>query len=46
MSRKKSAPDGGKKISFFRFVAYGLPVMLLTVFISMIYVWLRYYYLA
>lgn len=33
----------GKKISFMRFVAYGLPIMLLTVFISMIYIWLRYY---
>jgi Na+/H+ antiporter NhaD/arsenite permease-like protein len=35
----------GKKISFMRFVAYGFPIMLLTVFISMIYVWLRYYVL-
>lgn len=35
----------GKKISFIRFVAYGLPIMLLTVFVSMIYVWLRYYLL-
>jgi Na+/H+ antiporter NhaD/arsenite permease-like protein len=35
----------GKKISFMRFVAYGLPIMLLTVFISMIYIWLRYYLL-
>jgi len=35
----------GKKISFVRFVAYGLPVMFLTVFISMIYVWVRYYLL-
>lgn len=33
----------GKKISFMRFVAYGLPIMLLTVFIAMIYIWLRYY---
>ena len=33
----------GKKISFFRFVAYGLPIMFLTVFISMVYVWCRYY---
>jgi Na+/H+ antiporter NhaD/arsenite permease-like protein len=33
----------GKKISFMRFVLYGLPIMLLTVFISMIYIWLRYY---
>ena len=33
----------GKRISFMRFVAYGLPIMLLTVFIAMIYIWLRYY---
>ncbi len=36
------AERAGKKISFMRFVAYGFPIMLLTVFISMIYVWLRY----
>ncbi len=35
----------GKKISFIRFLAYGIPIMILTVFISMIYVWLRYYVL-
>lgn len=40
------AERAGKKISFFRFVAYGLPVMILTVFISMIYVWARYYWLG
>ncbi|HEB76754.1 MAG TPA: hypothetical protein ENJ04_10405 [Nitrospirae bacterium] len=39
------AERAGKKISFMRFVAYGFPIMLLTVFISMIYVWLRYYVL-
>ena len=33
----------GKRISFLRFVTYGLPVMFLTVLIAMIYVWLRYY---
>jgi Na+/H+ antiporter NhaD/arsenite permease-like protein len=33
----------GKRISFMRFVAYGLPIMVLTVFIAMIYIWLRYY---
>lgn len=37
------AERAGRKISFVRFVAYGLPIMLLTVFIAMIYVWLRYY---
>ncbi|MCB2182570.1 MAG: ArsB/NhaD family transporter [Desulfobulbaceae bacterium] len=37
------AEKAGRKISFMKFVAYGAPIMLLTVFISMIYVWLRYY---
>jgi len=36
----------GKKISFLRFMAYGMPVMILTVALSTIYVWLRYYVLA
>ena len=40
------AEKSGHKISFMKFVAYGAPVMLLTVFISMIYVWLRYYAFA
>jgi len=35
----------GHKISFVRFLKYGTPVMLLTVFLSMIYLWLRYYVL-
>ncbi|MHB1350596.1 MAG: hypothetical protein C4563_10125 [Desulfobulbus sp.] len=35
----------GKRISFLRFVAYGLPIMFLTVIIATIYVWLRYYFL-
>jgi Na+/H+ antiporter NhaD/arsenite permease-like protein len=39
------AERAGRKISFMRFVAYGAPIMILTVFISMIYVWLRYYVL-
>ena len=39
------AERAGRRISFMRFVAYGFPIMLLTVFISMIYVWLRYYLL-
>ncbi len=39
------AERAGKKISFLRFMAYGMPVMILTVFISTIYVWLRYYVL-
>ena len=33
----------GHKITFLRFLKYGLPVMLLTVFLSMIYLVLRYY---
>ncbi|MBU0729876.1 MAG: ArsB/NhaD family transporter [Proteobacteria bacterium] len=37
------AEKAGRKISFMKFVAYGAPIMLLTVFISMIYIWLRYY---
>ncbi len=36
----------GKKISFMKFTAYGMPIMITTVFISTIYVWLRYYVLA
>lgn len=35
----------GKKISFMKFMAYGMPIMILTVFISTIYIWLRYYVL-
>jgi Na+/H+ antiporter NhaD/arsenite permease-like protein len=37
------AERAGHRISFMRFVLYGAPIMFLTVFISMIYVWLRYY---
>lgn len=33
----------GKKISFRRFMFYGMPVMIMTVAISTLYVWLRYY---
>ena len=35
----------GKPISFIRFMAYGMPVMILTVILATIYVWLRYYVL-
>ena len=35
----------GKKISFMKFMAYGMPVMIATVIISMAYVWIRYYVL-
>jgi len=33
----------GKRISFMKFMAYGMPIMILTVAISTVYVWLRYY---
>lgn len=33
----------GRPISFMRFMLYGMPIMIGSVFISMIYVWLRYY---
>ncbi|MBF0321043.1 MAG: ArsB/NhaD family transporter [Nitrospirae bacterium] len=39
------AERAGRKISFMRFMAYGFPIMILTVVISTIYVWLRYYVL-
>jgi len=39
------AERAGRKISFMRFMAYGMPVMILTVIISTAYVWLRYYVL-
>lgn len=37
------AERAGRKVSFMRFVAYGMPVMLLTLAISTVYVYLRYY---
>jgi Na+/H+ antiporter NhaD/arsenite permease-like protein len=40
------AEKAGKRITFVRFLGYGVPIMMLTVFISMIYVWLRYYVLG
>lgn len=36
----------GNRISFMRFMAYGMPVMLMTVAIATAYVWIRYYMLA
>ncbi len=33
----------GRKVSFARFLAYGMPIMVVTVLISTVYVWLRYY---
>ncbi|MCB1032470.1 MAG: ArsB/NhaD family transporter [Acidobacteria bacterium] len=38
------AERSGRKISFLRFMAYGMPVMLLTLAISMVYLYLRYYW--
>lgn len=35
----------GRKISFVKFMAYGMPIMVMTVVVSTIYVWLRYYVL-
>jgi Na+/H+ antiporter NhaD/arsenite permease-like protein len=35
----------GKPISFMKFMMYGMPLMIESVIISMIYVWLRYYVL-
>jgi len=40
------AEKAGHKISFIKFMAYGVPVMIITVLISTIYVWLRYYAFA
>lgn len=40
------AEKAGRKISFMRFLAYGMPVMLVTVAVSSLYVWLRYYAFA
>ncbi|HEB70161.1 MAG TPA: hypothetical protein ENI88_11165 [Desulfobulbus sp.] len=40
------AEKAGHKISFIKFIAYGVPIMFITVFISMIYIWLRYYAFA
>ncbi len=39
------AERAGKKITFLKFMLYGMPIMILTVILSMIYVWLRYYVL-
>lgn len=36
----------GRKVSFLRFMAYGMPIMIVTVMISTVYVWLRYYLFA
>ena len=40
------AEKAGHKITFARFLKYGVPVTLLTVFLSMVYIYLRYYVLG
>ena len=39
------AGSAGHHISFKRFLLYGLPVMLLSVIVSALYIWVRYYIL-
>lgn len=39
------AEKAGKKISFIEFMKYGIPIMIMTVIVSTLYVWLRYYVL-
>ncbi|MGE5300416.1 MAG: SLC13 family permease [Acidobacteriota bacterium] len=36
----------GNKISFGRFLLYGMPIMIMTVAVSAVYVWIRYYLLG
>ncbi len=40
------AERAGKPISFLKFMAYGFPIMLETLVVSMIYIWARYYVLV
>lgn len=37
------AERAGRKVSFLKFVAYGFPIMLLTLMIATVYIYLRYY---
>ncbi len=37
------AERSGRKITFLKFMLYGMPIMILTVIVSTLYVWLRYY---
>lgn len=37
------ADRAGKHVSFLRFMAYGMPLMVMTLILSTIYLWLRYY---
>lgn len=36
----------GNRITFMKFMAYGMPVMIITVIVATVYVWLRYYVLG
>lgn len=40
------AEKAGKKISFTKFIAYAFPVWLMSIIVSTLYVWLRYFYFA
>ena len=37
------AEAAGKRISFLKFMAYGVPVMVMSLIISSAYLWLRYH---
>jgi len=37
------AEKAGRKISFMKFMVYGMPIMIMTVIVSTLCVWLRYY---
>jgi Na+/H+ antiporter NhaD/arsenite permease-like protein len=36
----------GKRITFIRFMLYGMPIMIITVAVAMLYIWIRYYVLG
>jgi len=36
----------GKRITFIRFMLYGMPIMIITVAVAMLYVWIRYFVLG
>ncbi len=40
------AERAGRKVSFLRFMSIGMPIMILTVGVSTLYVWVRYYLLV
>lgn len=39
------ANKAGEKITFLRFLKYGMPTMVLTVIVSSVYIYIRYYLL-